>query len=136
MQHIKPCLSLLCLLAVFTGCGGSSPSPGHESPLPGGSQAAAESMVPPQFAAGAEVYAANCGLCHDKGEEGAPRIGNPFQWENRVAQGEATLTQHAFEGFEDTRGEMPPQGDHLTANEVSSAVQYILFRYELARKTK
>ena len=91
-----------------------------------------DQQVPSDHLAGFEVYTKKCGLCHDRGEAGSPRLGNPKQWVKRVPQGEATLTEHAIEGFEGRWGEMPPQGDDLTPEEVSLAVKYMIYRYEQA----
>ena len=87
--------------------------------------------IPSEHQAGLAVYTEKCALCHDHGEAAAPRLGNPKQWAKRVPQGERVLTQHAIEGFEGKWGEMPPQGDDLTPEQVGSAVRYMLYRYEL-----
>lgn len=111
------------------GCGGIAPqktaavgeaNDSHKTP-----------NIPSAHQAGLAVYTEKCALCHDHGEAAAPRLGNPKQWAKRVPQGERVLTQHAIEGFEGKWGEMPPQGDDLTPEQVGSAVRYMLYRYEL-----
>ena len=46
------------------------------------------------------------------------------------------LTKNAVEGFEGEWGEMPPQGDDLSQQQVESAVKYMLYRFEIAAKAK
>lgn len=80
------------------------------------------------LAQGRSVYVAECSLCHDEGEEGAPSLGNADQWNSRRSKGEATLIKHAIEGFLGEDGEMPARGgtDTLTDEEVSQAVRFML----------
>ena len=127
------CLLIIeCLVFfVITGCGAANP-PLEEPSQSGGSTGEMGSSVPVDLSEGEKVYSSKCELCHDKGELGAPRLGNPSQWTDRVAQGEDMLTQHAFEGFEGKRGEMPPQGDDLTMDEVRIAVRYMVYAFRQA----
>lgn len=123
------CCLLICL-ATLVGCEGSAIQSHADSEEP------TEEAVPVEHAGGLAVYIEKCGLCHDGGEAGSPRLGNPRQWAKRAEQDEETLIKHAIEGFEGKWGEMPPQGDDLTPEQVSSAVRYMLYRFELAREAE
>ena len=93
-------------------------------------------QLPEDQVEGQRLYAEKCGMCHDHGDAGSPRVGNVKQWSKRVQQGEETLTKHAIVGFEGKWGEMPPQGDDLSPEEVAAAVDYIVYRYQQAAKTE
>jgi len=120
-------LWLLFGLATFVGCDDSATQTRTDSEDP------TEEAVPAEHADGLAVYTEKCGLCHDGGEAGSPRLGNPRQWAKRAEQDEETLIKHAVEGFEGKWGEMPPQGDDLTPEQVGSAVRYMLYRFEQAQ---
>ena len=117
------CSVLVVLLTISSlGCvGGNTDS--TDDPV----VAEPSSQVPPEHDSGAAIYKANCGMCHDHGEAAAPRLGNAKQWTKRVGQGAETLTTHAFDGFEGMWGEMPPQGDDLSREEILSAVEWMLY---------
>ena len=82
----------------------------------------------PSLVAGRTIYLAECALCHNEGEEGAPALTNSDQWSRRIAKGEDTLIRHALEGFIGEDGEMPARGgtDTLTDEEVGAAVRYMI----------
>ena len=129
-MHAAHWLVVLSALLVL-GCG-SQPGPTagesvHEEPAEDGTQ-----IVPSEHAAGERIYQGKCALCHDDGEAGAPRLGNPRQWSKRAGQSVEQLTSHAFDGFEGTWGEMPAQGGDLSRDEIEQAVRYMLYRYQAA----
>lgn len=126
MRLLLICFCLL-ISAVFTGCGTADPQPAGPSEVTASSS---EPAIPEKYLAGKEIYDSKCELCHDKGEEGAPRLGNALQWEKRIPQGIDVLTKHAIEGYEGERGEMPPQGEKFSDEEVRSAVEYMMFCVE------
>jgi cytochrome c5 len=79
---------------------------------------------------GAEVYEMACKACHGLGIGGAPKTGDRASWGARLAQGKATLYEHAIKGFNGPgEGVMFPKGgradisddlikqavDHMTA---------------------
>lgn len=92
--------------------------------------ATAVAVVEVAYNNGAEVYEAACKACHGLGIAGAPKAGDRGAWGPRIAQGKATLYEHAIKGF-DGKGEgvMLPKGgradikddlikaavDHMTA---------------------
>ena len=87
--------------------------------------AAALELDSAQVEAGKAVYTGKCMACHAAGVAGAPRLGD---WEPRVAQGLNTLSQHAINGFQGTRGYMPAKGGFaaLSDDEVEAAVVYMV----------
>lgn len=82
----------------------------------------------PELVLGKSVYAETCGLCHNEGEEGAPMIHHKSEWDQRMQKGEATLIDHAINGFHGTYGHMPPKGDNksLTDEQVTAAVKFMI----------
>jgi cytochrome c5 len=77
----------------------------------------------PDLAKGKKVYQSTCALCHAASIAGAPKPGDMAAWEPRVAQGYATLYNHAITGI---RG-MPPKGGNpsLTEADIANAVGYM-----------
>lgn len=77
---------------------------------------------------GEQVYNAACFACHAQGVGGAPKIGDHAAWAPRIAQGKATLYQHALQGFQGKAGVMPPKGGRvdLSDGEIEGAVDYML----------
>ena len=77
----------------------------------------------PDLAMGKKVYQSTCALCHAASIAGAPKPGDMAAWEPRVAQGYATLYDHAITGI---RG-MPPKGGNpgLSEADIANAVGYM-----------
>src|SRR5262245_42982827 len=73
---------------------------------------------------GEEVYQQVCTVCHGAGIAGAPKTGDKAAWKPRIAQGIATLYEHAIKG----KGAMPPKGGAASASdaEVKAAVDYLV----------
>lgn len=73
--------------------------------------------------AGEDIYTAHCGVCHDTGAAGAPKIGDAADWTKRFAQGMPTLMAHAINGY----NSMPPRGACITCSdqEIKAAIDYI-----------
>ncbi|MCC2639286.1 MAG: putative cytochrome c5 [Moraxellaceae bacterium] len=73
--------------------------------------------------AGDVVYNASCAGCHGTGAAGAPKLGDKGAWGPRIAQGKATLYQHAIGGIR----AMPPKGMCMTCSddEIKAAVDYM-----------
>jgi cytochrome c5 len=74
-----------------------------------------ESAGPAQPAAalpgnGTAAYDTACSACHGAGIAGAPKVGDKAAWGPRIAQGKATLYDHALHGFTGKTGVMPPKG--------------------------
>lgn len=82
----------------------------------------------PVLLAGKKVYNIECGLCHDEGEEAAPRLAKANQWDYRIAKGEATLIDHAINGFRGDEGKMPAKGGNpdLTDEQIAQAVKFMV----------
>ena len=81
-----------------------------------------------QLTQGRVIWLANCEGCHGYGTAGAPVPMAPDDWRRRLQKPQATLYQHATDGFFGP-GEtmMPPRGgnENLTDNEVRAAVDYM-----------
>jgi cytochrome c5 len=72
---------------------------------------------------GEQVVRAQCVKCHEKGVDGAPRIGDRAAWLPRLKQGIDPLVRSAINGH----GGMPPRGGlaSLTDNELRDAIVYM-----------
>ncbi|MFO1281104.1 MAG: c(7)-type cytochrome triheme domain-containing protein [Burkholderiales bacterium] len=80
--------------------------------------------APPASAQGKAVYDQACGVCHNAGIVGAPKLGDAKAWEPRLKQGVPALYAVALTG----KGGMPARGGNLTLSDaqVKSAVDYIV----------
>lgn len=89
-----------------------------------GAPAAAAGAPKGDPAKGKAVYEANCAVCHAAGVAGAPKPDDKAAWKDRVAQGYATLYDHALHGI---RG-MPAKGGHadMADADLADAVAYLL----------
>ncbi len=77
---------------------------------------------------GPQVYNSACLACHGAGIGGAPVLGDAAQWVERIAQGAATLKEHALQGFSGSTGFMPPKGGRIDLSdaEIEAAVDYMV----------
>lgn len=75
---------------------------------------------------GKQVVETTCIACHGQGLNGAPILGNGKMWAKRVPQGEATLVNHAINGY--AYEMMPPRGGNpdLSDDDIRFAVRYML----------
>jgi len=73
---------------------------------------------------GEAAYVEHCAGCHETGMLGAPREGDPQDWEDRSSLWQAVLMEHAKTGFFD----MPARGGNseLPDDVVSAAAEYML----------
>ena len=73
---------------------------------------------------GKGTYTASCAACHATGAAGAPKFGDKGAWKARIAQGDATLFDHAINGFKG----MPAKGGNasLSDDAVKAAVKYMV----------
>lgn len=102
--------------------------PGEAHDEPARSITAAPEPEPVAAAlSGPQVYNSACIACHAAGVGGAPIVGDAAAWEARIAQGMATLTKHAIEGFTGAVGYMPAKGGRmdLSDDEITAAVEYM-----------
>ena len=81
-----------------------------------------------QLTDGKSVFDSACVACHGSGIAGAPRIGDKAAWAPRVAQGQATLEQHAIAGFQGSSGMMPAKGGRMDLSDdaVRMAVEHMV----------
>ena len=91
----------------------------------GGAMVAAALPIPKD---GKEAFETACKTCHGAGVGGAPVAGDKAAWSPRIAQGKATLYQHAINGFNGTKGVMPAKGARSDFPDelVKSAVDYMI----------
>jgi len=77
---------------------------------------------------GPQVYNEACIACHGSGIGGAPMVGETAVWAPRIAQGTATLREHAIDGYQGSTGYMPPKGARvdLSDKEINDAVDYMV----------
>ena len=77
---------------------------------------------------GPQVYNNACIACHGNGVGGAPIVGDTDAWASRIAQGTATLYDHAIDGFTGSTGFMPAKGARvdLSDGEINAAVDYMI----------
>lgn len=77
---------------------------------------------------GKSVYDKACMACHSMGVAGAPKTGDVSGWTARIAQGMATLNDHAINGYQGANGIMPAKGGNmsLSDDEVKNAVAYMV----------
>lgn len=75
---------------------------------------------------GREVFLQNCALCHVSGLGMAPRMDDWSQWELRVGQGRASLTNSVLRG----KGGMPPKGGNASISDTQAvaALDYMIAR--------
>jgi len=114
-----------------------APAAGAAAPAaPATAAAAAPAAAPAPAAAGAPVaqagngktlYEAACVACHGAGIAGAPKFGDKGAWAARIAQGNATLYEHAIKGFQGKAGMMPPKGGSTAPDaDVKAAVDFMV----------
>ena len=77
---------------------------------------------------GTEVFEQVCSACHGAGIAGAPKAGDKAAWAPRIAEGKATLYEHALKGFQGKSGVMPPKGGRtdLPDDLVKQAVDHMV----------
>ena len=77
---------------------------------------------------GEQVYEVACKTCHDTALLGAPKPGDAANWAPRLAQGKATLYEHAIKGFTGKTGTMPTKGGRTDISDelVRASVDYML----------
>ena len=108
-----------------TGAVGNDRNPqGAQSRVP--AAGAAAPAGPPKN--GQELFEQTCSACHGQGIAGAPKAGDKAAWGPRIAEGKATLYQHALNGFQGKTGVMPPKGGRTDAPDdlVKQAVDYMV----------
>jgi cytochrome c5 len=99
---------------------------GLQPAAPAPAQAAAPAATA-DAGAGKALYSAACVACHGAGIAGAPKFGDKAAWAGRIAQGQATLYEHAIKGFQGKAGVMPPKGGSSAPDaDVKAAVDYMV----------
>jgi cytochrome c5 len=90
--------------------------------------AGAGSAAPAMPKNGTELFEQTCSVCHGAGIAGAPKAGDKAAWAPRIAEGKATLYEHALKGFQGKSGVMPPKGGRTDAPDdlVKQAVDHMI----------
>lgn len=73
---------------------------------------------------GEEIYASTCGVCHDNGVAGAPKLDDMVSWETRLSGGFTALVTSAING----KGGMPARGGDpdITDSEMELVVSHMI----------
>lgn len=96
---------------------------GTAAPAIAASEAASDSASNSGGTDPVALYQASCFACHGTGAAGAPVLGDVEAWTPRIAQGEATLLDHAINGL----NAMPPRGGStLTDEEIELIVAHMV----------
>lgn len=72
---------------------------------------------------GKVIYNENCGMCHDSGKQGAPKIGDKAIWKPLIAKNMDVLIENTI------KGEAHPKNGgckHCTTGEVIEAIKYMV----------
>jgi cytochrome c oxidase subunit 2 len=104
--------------------GGASAAAGASAQVAAAEPAVAHAPAQAGAADGKSVYDTTCQMCHATGIAGAPKLGDKAAWGPRIAQGEATLRDHAIHGIRT----MPAKGANpaLSDAQVDAAVTYMV----------
>ncbi|HYB65327.1 MAG TPA: c-type cytochrome [Steroidobacteraceae bacterium] len=96
-----------------------------QTPAEAGAAAPAAPATPKT---GTELFDQTCSVCHGQGIAGAPKAGDKAAWAPRIAQGKATLYDHALKGYQGKTGVMPPKGARADAPDdlVRQAVDHMI----------
>jgi cytochrome c5 len=88
--------------------------------------AAATALTVPKD--GKALFEAVCSVCHGAGIAGAPKAGDKAAWGARIAEGKATLYQHALQGYTGKTGAMPAKGGRtdLPDDLIKQGVDYMV----------
>ena len=80
--------------------------------------------APPAERAGRDIVQTYCAKCHQKGERGAPAIGDINAWRPRLKEGLDTVVRSAINGH----GGMAPRGGvaSLTDSELRAAITFMI----------
>ena len=130
MKSISLSMSLTAAVLLLAACGKTEAPAPAPAPAP---VAAAPAPVPaapaaPENTVGKSVYGKTCSMCHAAGVAGAPKPGDKADWGPRIAQGNDTLYKHAIEGFNGSKGAMPPKGGSLSLSddEIKEVVNFMV----------
>jgi cytochrome c5 len=104
---------------------GAAPVKTAAPALPAGIAAATPAAA---IADGKATYSQTCGVCHGTGVAGAPKFGDKAAWAPRIAQGSATLHDHAIKGYQGKAGMMPAKGGNAALGDadVKAAADYMV----------
>lgn len=83
---------------------------------------------------GEEVYNETCGVCHNAGVAGAPKLDDKAAWETRLQDGFSALVASSIKG----KGGMPPRGGNpaITDSEMELAVSHMIKKADIVLVAK
>jgi cytochrome c5 len=121
---------LFIAMAMLSGCSSEQESQAPKAVAPAAAPAEQAAVAKPEPVAasagrsGEEIYNKSCTTCHAAGIAGAPRLGDPAGWTERIAKGTEALYITAKNGL----NAMPPKGLCMdcTDEELNAAVDYML----------
>ncbi len=107
MRHILLSITVVLVLAACAHRGDDADAAGQTAAINGES-----------------AYVEHCAGCHETGMLGAPREGEPLDWETRSNLWQAVLMEHAKTGY----FEMPARGGKMDLPDeiVEAAAEYML----------
>ena len=93
---------------------------------PAGGESSGSALPLPKSAE--DTFQTVCSVCHGAGIAGAPKVGDHAAWGPRIAQGKATLYEHALKGFQGKAGVMIAKGGRgdLPDDLVKETVDYMI----------
>ena len=83
------------------------------------------------MARGLRLYSTYCQSCHDTGNNGAPRLDDADQWDDRSLEWTTLMGEHVGSGFLD----MPAKGgqNHLSERDIQAVLYYMIIMIESKR---
>ena len=77
---------------------------------------------------GKQLFEQVCSTCHGPGLVGAPKAGDKMAWASAIAEGKASLYQHALHGYTGKTGTMPAKGGRTDLPDalIKQGVDYML----------
>jgi cytochrome c5 len=97
-RRTAPPLLALGFILTLAACSPDTPDTADLAPLPPAAEVDRTRTL--------DQFARSCALCHADGTAGAPRVGHPEEWRERIERGEAVLLARTLEGW----NQMPPLG--------------------------
>ena len=113
----RQAVTLAGAVALTAACG--------QAEAPGDAEGAGRVAEAPAEHPGKRTYERYCHSCHAAGVAGAPLLGEPADWEGRIARGVEAMLQTTITGIPPG---MPPKGLCVTCDEdeLRQAIDYML----------
>jgi len=82
-----------------------------------------------------DLYMQHCAICHLPGIAGAPKVGDPAEWSQRVRAGMSTIYRNAIEGIPNTAMMANGGAKDLGGSEIKAIVDYMLAAAKLSTES-